>query len=44
MNDLIKGTQKEFLVTGRKIEKVKHLKFEGNIQLFESISGLLKII
>ncbi len=44
MNDLIKGTQKEFLVTGRKIEKVKHLKFEGNIQLFESISELLKII
>lgn len=44
INEVIKGTQHQFLATGFKTEKVKHLDLDFNIKLFASISELLKVI
>ena len=38
------NTNNQFIATGRKVEKVKHIKFDANIQLYNSITDLLKVI
>jgi DNA-binding transcriptional MerR regulator len=37
-------TKNQFIATGRKVHKVKHLKLNSNIQLYDSISDLLKVL
>jgi DNA-binding transcriptional MerR regulator len=37
-------TKNQFIATGRKVHKVKHLKLNSNIQLYDSISNLLKVL
>jgi len=44
INKIIKNNKHTFIATGRKVEKVKHLKLNTRIQLFESITALLKVI
>ena len=44
IDDLMHGTNNKFIATGRKIEKIKHLNLNTNIQLFDSIGDLLKVL
>jgi DNA-binding transcriptional MerR regulator len=37
-------TKNQFIATGRKVHKVKHLKLNSNIQLYDSITDLLKVL
>lgn len=42
INDVMKGTENEFIAVGRKVEKVKKLQLNSNIKLFDSMQDLLK--
>jgi DNA-binding transcriptional MerR regulator len=42
INEVMEGTKNEFIAVGRKVEKVKHLRLNPNISLFDSMSDLLK--
>lgn len=42
INDVMEGTKNKFIAVGRKVEKVKHLRLNPNILLFDSMSDLLK--
>ena len=42
INDVMIGTENEFIAVGRKVERVKHLRLNPNILLFDSMSDLLK--
>ena len=44
INEVMHNTNNQFIATGRKVEKVKHIKFDANIQLYNSITDLLKVI
>ena len=44
INEVMHNTNNQFIATGRKVEKVKHIKFYANIQLYNSITDLLKVI
>jgi DNA-binding transcriptional MerR regulator len=42
INEVMDTTKNEFIAVGRKVEKVRHLKLNENISLFDSIPDLLK--
>jgi len=44
ISEVMQDTNNKFIATGRKIKKIKHLEFNSNIQLFDSISDLLKVL
>jgi DNA-binding transcriptional MerR regulator len=44
INEIMSKTKNQFIATGRKVEKVRHLKFNSNIQLYDSIPDLLKVL
>ncbi|KGL60745.1 transcriptional regulator, MerR family [Polaribacter sp. Hel1_33_49] len=44
INAVMGITKNEFIATGRKVNKVKHLKLNPNIQLYDSIPDLLKVL
>ena len=44
INEVMHNTNNQFIAAGRKVEKVRHLKFNANIQLYNSITDLLKVI
>lgn len=41
---VLSNTNNQFIAIGRKVEKVKHLKFISDIQLYNSVSDLLYIL
>jgi DNA-binding transcriptional MerR regulator len=44
INTIMTNTKNQFIATGRKVDKVRHLKLNANIQLYDSIRDLLKVI
>jgi DNA-binding transcriptional MerR regulator len=44
INEVMKGTKNQFIATGRKVDKVRHLPLGDNVKLYDSISDLLKIL
>ena len=44
ITEVMADTKNKFIATGRKISKVKHLKLNANIQLYDSIPDLLKVL
>jgi DNA-binding transcriptional MerR regulator len=44
INTIMTNTKNQFIATGRKVGKVRHLKLNANIQLYDSIRDLLKVI
>lgn len=42
--EVMHNTNNQFIAVGRKVEKVRHLKLNDNIQLHNSISDLLKVL
>ena len=44
INSIMTNTKNQFIATGRKVDKVRHLKLNANIQLYDSIRDLLKVI
>ena len=44
INEVMLDTQNKFIAVGRKVEKVKHLELNKNIELHNSISDLLKVL
>lgn len=44
INDLMSNSKNKFIVTGRKVNNVRHLKLNTNIQLYNSIVDLLKVL
>jgi len=44
INKVMSITKNQFIATGRKVHKVKHLKLNSNIELYESVSDLLKVL
>ena len=44
ISEVMSITKNKFIATGRKVHKVKHLKLNSNIQLYDSISDLLKVL
>jgi DNA-binding transcriptional MerR regulator len=44
ITEIIGMTKNQFIATGRKVHKVKHLKLNSNIQLYDSIQDLLKVL
>ena len=44
INAVMGITKNEFIATGRKVNKVKHLKLNPNIQLYDSIPDLIKVL
>jgi len=41
---IMANTKNQFMATGRKVDKVRHLKLNSNIQLFDSIRDLLNVL
>lgn len=44
INDLMSNSKSKFIATGRKVKNIKHLNLSTNIQLYDSILDLLKVI
>lgn len=44
INEVMNSTKNNFIATGRKVEKIKHLELGKNIKLYDSISDLLKVL
>ncbi|WP_172824391.1 MerR family transcriptional regulator [Polaribacter sp. KT25b] len=44
INDLMSNSKNKFIATGRKVNNVSHLKLNTNIQLYNSILDLLKVL
>lgn len=44
INKIMTDTNNQFIATGRKVEKVRHLKLNPNIHLHDSIRDLLKVL
>tara|TARA_B110000046_G_C13025195_1_gene413602 strand:+ start:2434 stop:3351 length:918 start_codon:yes stop_codon:yes gene_type:complete len=44
ISEIMGITKNQFIATGRKVHKVKHLRLNANIQLYDSIPDLLKIL
>ncbi len=44
IDEVITDTNNKFIATGRKVSAIKHLKLSPNIQLFDSIGDLLKVL
>jgi DNA-binding transcriptional MerR regulator len=42
--DVMQKTNNQFIAVGRKVEKIKHLDLNDNIQLHQSVSDLLKLL
>ena len=42
INEIMSISKNQFIATGRKVNKVKHLKLNSNIQFYDSIPDLLK--
>lgn len=44
IDDVMADTKNKFIATGRKVQKIKHLNLNTNIQLFDTIADLLKVL
>lgn len=44
IDDVMADTKNKFIATGRKIQKIRHLNLKTNIQLFDTIADLLKVL
>ncbi|WP_198342111.1 MerR family transcriptional regulator [Polaribacter sp. SA4-10] len=44
INEIMSISKNQFIATGRKVNKVKHLKLNSNIQFYDSIPDLLKVL
>ncbi|MBG7612241.1 MerR family transcriptional regulator [Polaribacter sp. BAL334] len=44
IDQVMADTKNKFIATGRKVQKIKHLNLNTNIQLFDTIADLLKVL
>lgn len=44
INEFMSNSKNQFIATGRKVDTIKHLKLNANIQLYNSILDLLKVL
>ena len=44
INTIMTNSKNQFIATGRKVDKVRHLNLNANIQLYDSIRDLLKVL
>lgn len=44
IDEVMKGTKNQFIAVGRKIQKIREMKLNTNIQLHNSVSDLLKLL